>query len=147
LEILNLLEQLEDTIEEASKVPMSNKAIINKEEVLEIITEIRLNLPDEIKQAAWIKKERQRILEETQSEANKILNDAQDRQSYLIDDHELTKKAEQKAIEIEERAKKKAQEIRSGTYSYCDKLLGRTQDSLEEMLEVVVKNRDEVKKI
>ena len=147
MEILNLLEQLEDTIEEASKVPMSNKAIINKEEVLEIITEIRLNLPDEIKQAAWIKKERQRILEETQSEANKILNDAQDRQSYLIDDHELTKKAEQKAIEIEERAKKKAQEIRSGTYSYCDKLLGRTQDSLEEMLEVVVKNRDEVKKI
>ncbi|MDW7667486.1 MAG: ATPase [Bacillota bacterium] len=147
MEILNLLEQLEDTIEEASKVPMSNKAIINKEEVLEIITEIRLNLPDEIKQAAWIKKERQRILEETQSEANKILNDAQDRQSYLIDDHELTKKAEQKAIEIEERAKKKAQEIRSGTYNYCDKLLERTQGSLEEMLEVVVKNRDEVKKI
>jgi len=147
LEILNLLEQLEDIIEEASKVPMSNKAIINKEEVLEIITDIRLNLPDEIKQAAWIKKERQRILEETQSEANKILNDAKDRQSYLIDDHELTKKAEQKAFEIEERAKKKAQEIRSGTYNYCDKLLGRTQDSLEEMLEVVVKNRDEVKKI
>jgi vacuolar-type H+-ATPase subunit H len=122
LEILNLLEQLEDTIEEASKVPMSNKAIINKEEVLEIITEIRLNLPDEIKQAAWIKKERQRILEETQSEANKILNDAQDRQSYLIDDHELTKKAEQKAVEIEERAKKKAQEIRSGTYSFLVEL-------------------------
>ena len=108
MEIINLLEQLEDTIEEASKVPMSNKAVINKEEVLEIITEIRLNLPDEIKQAAWIKKERQRILEETQSEANKILNDAQDRQSYLIDDHELTKKAEQQAIEIEERARKKA---------------------------------------
>lgn len=147
MEIINLLEQLEDTIEEASKVPMSNKAVINKEEVLEIITEIRLNLPDEIKQAAWIKKERQRILEETQTEANKILNDAQDRQSYLIDDHELTKKAEQKAVEIEERARKKAQEIKSGTYNYCDKLLGRTQESLEEMLEVVVKNREDVKKI
>ena len=51
------------------------------------------------------------------------------------------------AIEIEERARKKAQEIKSGTYNYCDRLLGKTQDSLEEMLEVVVKNREEVKKI
>ena len=48
MDILNLLERIEDIVEEASKVPLSNKVMIDKEEVLEVINDIRLKLPDEI---------------------------------------------------------------------------------------------------
>ena len=51
MEIINLLEKLEDIIEEASKLPMSSKVVVHKHEVLEIITEMRIKLHDEIKQA------------------------------------------------------------------------------------------------
>ncbi len=144
MEIINLLEKLEDIIEEASKFPMSNKVIIDKEEILELITDMRIKLPDEIKQASWIKEERQRILSETQSEATNMISDAKSLQEPLIDDHELTKLAEQNAKGIEETARKTAFEIKNETQEYCDKLLAKTQESFQKMLSTIVENREEI---
>lgn len=142
MEIINLLERLEDIIEESSKFPMSNKVIVDKEEILEIITDMRIKLPDEIKQASWIKEERQRILSETQSEATNMISDAKSLQETLIDDHELTKLAEQNAKGIEDSARKTAFEIKNETQEYCDKLLAKTQDSFEKMLSTIIENRE-----
>lgn len=144
MEIINLLEKLEDIVEEASKLPMSSKVLIDKEEVLEIITEMRIKLPDEIKQASWIKEERQRILSETQAEASSIINDAINRQEILIDDHELTKLAQQHAKEIEEKARRTAFEIKNETVEYCDRLLAKAQEGIEKMLKTLVENREEL---
>ena len=66
MDILMLIDEIEDIIEAGTTVPFSGKVMIDKEEVLEIIKEIRIKLPDEIKQAAWIKEERQRILAQAQ---------------------------------------------------------------------------------
>ena len=59
MEIFTLLETLEDIMEKSRNVPFSNKCIVDKEEILDIIKEIRLKLPEEIKQAKWVKEERQ----------------------------------------------------------------------------------------
>ena len=69
MEIFTYLETLEDIIEKSKSVPFTEKAIVDREEVLEIIKDIRLKLPDELKQAKWIKEERARILEEAQKKA------------------------------------------------------------------------------
>ena len=66
MEIFTLLETLEDILEKSRTVPFSNKGIVDKEEILELIKEIRLKLPDELKQAKWVKEERARILDEAQ---------------------------------------------------------------------------------
>ena len=66
MDILMLIDEIEDIVEAGTSVPFSGKVMIDKEEVLEIIKEIRIKLPDEIKQAAWIKEERQRILAQAQ---------------------------------------------------------------------------------
>jgi len=92
MEILSILESLEDLVEKSVSVPFSGKCMIDKEEILEIIKEIRLKLPDDIKQAKWVKEERQRILLEAQKEANEIIKDAENQISSLIDEHEITKK-------------------------------------------------------
>ena len=68
MEIFTLLETLEDIVEKSKSVPFTEKAIVDKEEILEIVKEIRLKLPDELKQAKWIKEERERILKEAQKE-------------------------------------------------------------------------------
>ena len=70
MEIFTLLETLEDMLEKSRAVPFSSKCIVDKEEILDIIKEVRLKLPEELKQAKWVKEERQRILVEAQNEAD-----------------------------------------------------------------------------
>ena len=75
MEIFTLLETLEDILENSKNLPLVNKAMVDKDEMLEIIKEIRIKLPDELKQAKWIKEERQRILVEAQKEADGIVKE------------------------------------------------------------------------
>jgi len=55
MEILKLIDEIEDIIENGSSVPFSSKVMIDADEIYDIISEIRIKLPDEIKQANWIK--------------------------------------------------------------------------------------------
>ena len=100
MDILNLLERLEDIIEDASKFPLSSKVMIDKEEILEVINEIRLKLPDEINRASWVAKERQRILNEAQTEADELIDKIKDQQKILIEENEVSKLAQKRANQI-----------------------------------------------
>ena len=82
MEIFTLLETLEDMLEKSRAVPFSSKCIVDKEEILDIIKEVRLKLPEELKQAKWVKEERQRILVEAQNEADEIIKEAENRIIY-----------------------------------------------------------------
>lgn len=145
MEILAILETLEDLVEKSVSVPFSGKCMIDKEEVLEIIKEIRLKIPEDIKQAKWVKEERQRILLEAQQEANNILKDAESKISSLVDEHEITKKAYEQANEIVTTAQKNAKEIRIGTREYADGVLIKVEDILKEAYSVINTNRQELK--
>lgn len=145
MEMLSILETLEDLIERSVSVPFSGKCMVDKEEILEIIKEIRLKLPDDIKQAKWVKEERQRILLEAQKEANNIIKDAENQISSLVDEHEITKKAYEQSNEIVSNAQKNAREIRLGTKEYADSVLTKVEEILEDTLEVIRANREELK--
>ena len=116
MEIFTLLETLEEILDQSKKIPFTDKAVIDKEAILEIIKEIRLKLPDELKQAKWVKEERQRILTEAQKEANII-----------------------------ETANEMSREISQGTKEYADNVLGSIQVALEDALKVIQNNRKELK--
>ena len=145
MEIFTLLEELEDLLEKSKKVPFTNKCLVDKEEILEIIKEIRLKLPDELKQAKWIKEERQRILVEAQNEADGIIKEAENRIISMIDEHEITRKAYEKKVEIIETANEMSREITKGTKDYADKVLSNVETALEDALKVIKDNREELK--
>ena len=145
MEIFTLLETLEDIMEKSRNVPFSNKCIVDKEEILDIIKEIRLKLPEEIKQAKWVKEERQRILVEAQKEADGIIKEAENRIISMIDDHEITRKAYEKKVEIIETANEMSREIKTGTEEYADGVLAGIEVALEDALKVIKNNRKELK--
>lgn len=145
MEILSILETLEDVIEKSFNIPVTGKCLVDREEVLEIIKEMRLKLPDDIKQAKWVKEERQRILLEAQKEATDIIADAENKIMSLVDEHEITKKAYEQANEIVSNAQKNAREIRTGTREYADSILNKVEDILKDTIEVVEQNREELK--
>ncbi len=145
MEILSILETLEDLVEKSVAVPFSGKSMIDKEEILEIVKELRLKLPDDIKQAKWIKEERQKILLDAQKEANSIVQDAEGKIASLVDEHEITKKAYEQADEIISNAQKNAREIRLGTKEYADGILNKVEQILNDTLDVISMNREELK--
>ena len=145
MEIFTLLETLEDILENSKGLPFTNKTMVDKEELLEIIKEIRIKLPDELKQAKWVKEERQRILAEAQKEADGIVKEAENRIISMIDEHEITKKAYEQKNKIIENANEMAREISNGTKAYADSILAGIQVTLEDALKTIENNRKEVK--
>ena len=144
MEIFTLLETLEELIENSKKVPFTNKGIMDKEELLDIIKEIRIKLPEELKQAKWVKEERTRILIEAQKEADDIVKEAENRIIAMIDEHEITRKAYAQKAEIIETANEMAREISNGTKEHADALLAKIETTLEETLKTIQNNRKEL---
>ena len=140
MEIFTLLETLEDLLERSRNLPFSSKSVVDKDEMLDLIKEIRLKLPDELKQAKWVKEERQRILAESQKEADGIVKEAENRIIAMIDEHEITRKAYDQKTEIIETANEMSREITKGTKEYADNLLGNTVDVMKDNLEKLETN-------
>lgn len=145
MEIFTLLETLEECLERARNIPFTQKGIVDTEEILDIIKEIRLKLPDELKQAKWVKEERGRILVEAQKEAEGIVKEAENRIISMIDEHEITRKAYEQKAQIIETANEMSREISKGTKEYADNILEKVQSVLQEALITVENNRKELK--
>ena len=152
MEIFTLLETLEDILENSKTLPFSDKSIIEKEQFLDIIKEIRLKLPEELKQAKWIKEERERIIAEAQKDADDIVREAENRIISMIDEHEITKKAYDKKTEIIADANEMYREITKGTNDYVDGILANIENNMLELgkslsnaVETIQNNRKELK--
>ncbi|MDR0979522.1 MAG: ATPase [Lachnospiraceae bacterium] len=139
MEIFTLLETLEDLLERSRSIPFSKKVIVDKEEILDLIKEIRLKLPDELKQAKWVKEERTRILDEAQKEADNIVKEAENRIISMIDEHEITRKAYEQKAQIIETANEMAREINRGTKNYADDILQTVEARVKEVEETLGK--------
>ncbi|MGF7057267.1 ATPase [Brassicibacter mesophilus] len=144
MDVLKLLDEIEDIIEGSSTIPFAGKVLVDKGELLEILREIRLKLPDEIKQAEWIKEERQRILAEAQNEADTMVEEVKIHIEEMIEQDEITKKAYERAEEITSRAQSNAKEIRIGAREYADELLKEVENNLKGVIETIAKNRQEL---
>ena len=145
MEIFTLLETLEDILERSKTLPFTEKAVIDKEEFFEIIKEIRLKLPEELKQAKWVKEERERILEQANKEANDVVKEAENRIISMIDEHEITKKAYEQKAEIIEAANVMSREISNFTKEFADNVLQGIEVALEDALKIIQNNRKELK--
>lgn len=145
MDIMALLETIEDIMERSFTVPIWGKAVVERDDILDIIKEIRLKLPDEIKQAKWVKEERQRILLEAQKEANAIIKDAESKIEAMADEHEITQRAMQKAEEIVMSANETAKEVHQGSKEYADEVLAKLEDILRDAMETIQSNRQELR--
>ncbi len=141
MDIMEIIDMMEETIEKASAVPLTGKVMLDKDELLDYIQEIRLVYPDALKEAKWVKEERQRILSEAESRAETIQKNAEETQMQLIDEHEITKIAYQQANELVSNAQQKATEIKSDTDAYVDDILNDAEHRLDLLLRKVREDR------
>ncbi|GHU64256.1 hypothetical protein AGMMS49983_09580 [Clostridia bacterium] len=133
MKVLDLLEEIEEICDTSAGVPLTNKIMVDKAELLEIVDDIRKALPDEITQAQFIKDERERILNDAKEEYETIIKDAGQRADILVDQNEITTRAKQRGREIDESAKAGAKQLKMFTYDYLDKVLYDFQEKMEHL--------------
>lgn len=142
MDIMALIDRIEELVDNGRSFPFSSNKQVDPEKVYEIIDEIRAQFPDELKQARWIVKERQEMLEEAEKEANRILEEARDRAAALASDQEIVKMAEQQAAAILDDARIKEREVRLGAEDYADEMLANLEVNLGKLLTAVQRGRD-----
>ncbi|MBN2847139.1 MAG: ATPase [Coriobacteriia bacterium] len=142
MDILALIDHIEELIDSSRSVPLSGAKMVDPEKVYEVIDEIRAQFPDELKQARWIVKERQEMLEEAEKEANRILEEAKARAEAMAADQEIVKLAEQQRAEILDDARNREREIRLGAEDYADEMLANLEVNLGKLLTAVQRGRD-----
>jgi len=135
--VLKLLEELEEIIDSSRAVPFSNKVAVDKEEIYDIINEIKTRLPNDIKQSKFIVQERNKILLDAQKEADDLKAQTQEQVAKLVDEHEITKQAYAQSAEIVENGRKDAREMRLGATEYADQVLAIAEDRMQKMLDAI----------
>ena len=137
--IEQLINEIEEFIESCKYQPLSNsKIIVNKEEMEELLVELRLRVPDEIKKYQKIISQQEAILADARTQAQNMIADATAQTEELVNDHEIMQRAYQKANEVVEDARRQAQgivedavkdanSIRQGAVSYTDNMLASLQ--------------------
>lgn len=143
-EVLKLLEELEEYVE-GSKQVMNKALFVDLDEFFARTNRIKAAVPDEIKRAARITRESQRIAEDAKEEARRILEEARaeveqqlqgarEEGTRLVDEHEITRLATEKAAEILAHSERQAEEIRRGALAYAREVLGNLEGSVTAVL-------------
>lgn len=132
--LTDYLDALEDIIETSRAFPFSSKISIDKESVTEIISEMRLNMPNEIRQAQRIISDHDKILKDAEAQAISMIKDAEHQCEKMANEHEIYKKAIEQANELLDEAKQSARDVRLNAMSYADEILSKTETIIKESM-------------
>ena len=130
IKLMSLLEELEDLITSSSKMPFSEKGIIDLDVAQKIMEDIRLNLPRDIQQAKWLNSEKDRIINDAKREYNRMINEAKDQVEYLVNNNSITKDAQKRADAVLKEAENHANYMKYRSYEYIDQLLYDMQNDI-----------------
>lgn len=145
MDILDVLNEMEELLEESTRVPLVGKVLVDDDLILDMVDHIRTALPDEMRQAKAIVMEREKILEDAKAEAKRVVTEAKEELSRMAGEDELVKQAKQQAVDVLEQAKNLSREIKIGAYQYADELLTKGEQNIEAILNNIRAAREELR--
>ncbi|MFT5201623.1 MAG: hypothetical protein ACI9C1_001001 [Candidatus Aldehydirespiratoraceae bacterium] len=137
----SLLRQAIEIVEQARPMPLSASSMINKEELLAVLTAATQGLPEELRSARWLLKERDDFLARVQGEGDELIARARTRAEQMVQRTELVKAAEERARKVVSEAEGRAKNLRLDTEDWCDQKLGGMEVVLERTMRTVASGR------
>jgi F0F1-type ATP synthase membrane subunit b/b' len=138
MDVLVLIDKLDDLVHNAKAVPLTDQVRIDREEIYDILDQMRATIPEEIKQARWIVKERQ----EAKREVDRLLAEAREQAVREASQTEIVKLAERQAQDIVDEARRQARETRLEMEDWADGILSTLEVNLEKFLTAVKRGRE-----
>lgn len=126
-DILFLVERLESLVAAAKKLPLTNNVVLDQASILELIDQLRVSVPDEVRQAKRITEDASRITERARDEGDQVIARAQEQAAQMLEERELVKLAQERARELIEQANAEAVEVRRGADEYAAGVLIRLE--------------------
>ena len=142
--LLDLIEQLEEVLDHATKVPLTGKIMIEEDLVLEIVDAMRAALPEEIRQANMIISDRDRLIEQARSDGQRIIERAQKQAEQLIDEDEIVSQSRAYGEDIVRKAQQYSREVKLGALKYSNDILYDVELKLEEAYKAIKASREEL---
>jgi F0F1-type ATP synthase membrane subunit b/b' len=137
-----LINALYEMVEDAWTMPLgADRCVLEREKVLDVLDEIRANLPSDLKMAREIVGKRNDILESGKKEAENMRKQAEEFARQKVSEHEVTQEARKKAAEMITSAEQRAREIMRVAGEYCDDAMKRTEDALSQTLDEMKQSR------
>jgi len=135
MNIEQILENMDEMLDKSWGLPLSGgRTVVDADKIRDLIDDIRINLPTEIKQAKAIVSDRSEILIAAKKEGEAIIRKAEERSKAMISHEEIVKQAQERAADIMTQAQVKAREIRQAAYDFSDDLLKGTEEALAKSL-------------
>ncbi|MBW3663501.1 MAG: hypothetical protein KY469_10415 [Actinobacteria bacterium] len=139
------LHVLERLVADAKTVPLSASIMLNRAEIDGVLAELRATIPEELRQARWVMKERDELIEKALRDAERLVGDAQDERARLIAKTEVVHAANREADRIVEEAREQARQIRLEAEDYVDAKLANFEVVLTKTLSAVERGREKLR--
>ena len=136
-----LLRRAVDIIATAPSVPLSSTPRIDRDEIIEILEDALERLPEEIRQARWMLKERQEFLEKTKREADELLTAARQQAERMVQRTDVVRAAESRARQVVEAAEEESRRQRNETEDFLDQRLASFEILIDRLQKTVANGR------
>ena len=134
MDILHLIDRLEELFNNSRPIPLTHNVIVDEDKFLDIIDQMRISVPEEVKKAQQVFSQKDRVMAQAQEEANRTLQLAREKADALVDKEVLIQDAQRRASQIIDQAKMDAENIKIGADQYAlDALMG-LQTELERLI-------------
>ena len=146
MEILALIDRLEALVNQGWRMPFSVKTIIDENAFFEIIDQMRVAIPQEIKQANEVVAEKENVLAAASAEAERTIELAREHATHLVDEHDLISAARTEAEGIKAQARREAAEIMRGADEYALGILSELESNLATLLQTTANGLAKLKR-
>lgn len=137
MDILYLVDRIEAILHGGQKVPFSSKVVVDEHETMDVLDQMRVVIPEEIKTARRLNQDRERITQQAQTEAERIISQARERVEQMLQEHEFVQEAERRAEQILAQADAHAEDIRAGADQYALDVLRALEAHMRKTMETV----------
>lgn len=144
MDILHLVDKLEALINESRRIPMTANRVVDEDRILEIIDQMRIAIPDEVKKAKRVQQEKDRIIAQAHEEAARILELAREEAMTLVQKDSVAQAAEARAQAIIERAQREAEQIKDDADEYIITVLAELKEQLARTMTTVQNGIDQL---
>ncbi|HSR29731.1 MAG TPA: hypothetical protein VLY63_04135 [Anaerolineae bacterium] len=136
-DIYHLIDRLERLLNESWRMPLSAYLVVNEDDFLDVIDQMRTAIPQEVREGEKVQRERERIIAQAEEEGERIVKLAQEEASNQLGEHELIQAAEQRAQTVVERAQREAEVLKAEADEYAREVLLALDDQLDAMDEQI----------
>ncbi|HVF53211.1 MAG TPA: ATPase [Actinomycetota bacterium] len=145
MDLIERIDEMQVLIEEAKSVPLSSSVVINREDFLDVLAQMKEEVPEEIRQARWMSRDRDELLERARKEAERIVLEAREQRDRLLSRTEIVHAAEREAERILDDAGQRATRLRLEAEDYIDQKLAAFEILLQKTITTVGRGREQLR--